>query len=79
MTMNDTLTPELPGAPAVASSAMLGAGRKLRMKPNALEVKTNPYGYHAKEHDEDPTCHAINGRDETACIPVIAPNIALGS
>ena len=39
--------------------------KKRRMKPNPHES-----GYHSREHDEDPTCHAINDRDTQACEPV---------
>ena len=40
-------------------------------------MKANPHekGYHSREHDEDPTCHAINERDKQACEPVDPPTI----
>lgn len=62
----------LPTVNVSAPSGLLGADRKRRMQPNPKELKANKYGYHAKEHDEDPTCHKTHDGD-TPCLPVESP------
>ena len=39
----------------------------MRMQKNPDSRET---GYHSREHDEDPTCHAT-GPNDTPCVPVV--------